>query len=264
MKTRMKNKKFSEETVLDVKLKDAQGNPIEAQDEKKLTQEQINFCAKVAAKMYKKFASSKLKKFDAEEESIEVTIPEDIENANVDQIVEDAAKAREDAVAEEQVVATVTEDPEKTEKEEFCDDVKEFAASLRKFAKGAKKFSEEEMAEIKEQLADLTEAVSEISEEQKQEATPIEEVKEFTAKLSAHRAGKKFSAEDLEEIEKLESEVKEVVEELQNPEPEDPNHQPANEGVTDLKKFAATCGKSMDAIIGEGSVAEAKAAFFAK
>lgn len=248
-----------EETTLQVNVQDPEGNPV---NEKEMSQEQINFCAKLATKMFKKFSASKTKKFDAETEEIDVTLPEDIESADVDALVEAANDAREAAAKAEEVVAEVVEDKEPTETEMLCGDIKEFAAKLRKFSRRAKRFSEEEVAEVKDMLAEVSDAVEDIADEKPSEET----VKEFAAKFKALKA-KKFAAEDLAELKELQEDLSEAIEELdeqdQNGNPDEGDHGDG-EGVLDIKNFSATCSKSIEKTFGQDSVANFKANFFAK
>lgn len=257
MKSNLKSKKFSETVTLNVNVKDAEGNPV---DESKMTQEQINFCAQVASKKYKKFSASEVKPFDEEVEAIDVVLPENIEDVDIDAIAEEAAIAR-DAASE--VVTEVYDEP--TEVEEFCDKVKEFSATI----KSAKKFNAEELAEIQEDLAEIAEAVAELKAEEKveeeeqkpeevEEVAAVEEVKEFCAKVKTM----KFSAEDLEEVKALQEELTKAVAELENPEePENPNPEDEEDtGVAELKQFTA---QAIDNVIGEDSVSSFKSKFFA-
>lgn len=264
MKTKVQNKKFAEEEVLQVNLKDAEGNPIE--NEKELTEEQINFAAKMAHAMYKKFSASKVKKFDAEKEEINVILPENIEEVNIDQVATEAAEAR-DAEASDEVTVTVEDDetPATEGNEEvakFCNDVKAFAAKMRKFARKSKKFEAEELEPIKEALEEVTDAVEDLVE--KDENTPAEPetaqefCKQFSATLKKLREGKKFSAEDLAEVEKIEGELEDVVEEINDTvvEPEEANA----DGVGDIKNFTA---RKIAQQIGAGNLDDFKANFLA-
>jgi len=270
MKTKFQNKKFAEEEeVLQVNLKDADGNPIE--NEKELTEEQINFAAKMAHAMYKKFSASKVRKFDAEKEEINVILPEDIEDVNIDQVATEAAEAR-DAEAPDEVTVTVEdEDEDETpnteaneEVTEFCDDMKEFAAKMRKFARKSKKFDAEELEPIKEALEEVTDAVEDLVENDETPApaepeTAKEFCKQFSATLKKLREGKKFSAEDLTEVEKIEGELEDVVEEINDTvvESEEANA----DGVSDIKNFTA---RKIAQQIGAGNLADFKANFLAR
>lgn len=104
-------KKFAEEQVedvLDVKVLDQEGNPI---DEATLTQEQINFAAKVAGKAYRKFAASKRVMFSSEEEVIEVTLPEELSDVTAEEVAEAIVAEREMVGDPNEVVAEIELDP---------------------------------------------------------------------------------------------------------------------------------------------------------
>lgn len=264
MKSNVKSKKFNEETTLQVNVKDAEGNPVV---EKEMTEEQINFCAKVATKMFKKFSASKTKKFDAETESIDVTLPESIESADVEAIVEAANDAREAAnaaaAAADEVITTVVDD-DLTEAEEFCGDLKSFAAKVKAFSKKIKNFSEEEVAEVNELLNEVKDSVNEIAEEP--EVAPVDEVKEFCAKFKANRKAKKFAAEDLEAVQELEAELTEAVAELaENGQAKENNgDQGHGEGADEIKEFATTCSAKITKMFGQDSISAHKAKFFSR
>lgn len=261
----MKNRKFAEEETLQVNIKDAEGNPIE--NEKELTEEQINFCSKVAHAMYKKFSASKVKKFDAETEEIDVTLPEDIENVDIEEVAQEASDARDAAAEGDQVTVTVEDNPETpTDNEEindFCDTVKQFAAKARKFARKAKKFDAEDLECVQEALEEVTDAVEDLVEDQKtDEIESIEDSKEFCKKFAATlarlRKAKKFSAKDLAEVEKLEDQLEETVEEINDTVLENDGE---GEGVADVKKFTAN---KIAKQIGASSIDQFKADFFKK
>ena len=268
MKTKVQNKKFAEEEVLQVNLKDAEGNPIE--NEKELTEEQVNFAAKMAHAMYKKFSASKVKKFDAEKEEINVILPESIEEVNIDEVATEAAEAR-DAEASDEVTVTVEDDdteevPEEGNEEvaEFCDEVKEFAAKMRKFSRKAKKFDAEELEPIKDALEEVTDAVEDLVEkdEEKPAETEPEDMKEFCKQFSATlaklRKAKKFSAEDVAEVEKIEADLEDTIEEINDTvvEPEEANA----DGVADIKNFTA---RRIAKQIGSENLDSFKASFLA-
>lgn len=124
-----KAKKYADEgveDVVDVKVLDENGEP---KDEKELTKEEIQFAARVAGKVYKKFAASKKIKFSSEDEEIEVTVPEDLpEDAKeVDEMAEDQANQIVEDKLDEQNPDEVTVDvtlpnDEETEPTESTDD----------------------------------------------------------------------------------------------------------------------------------------------
>lgn len=265
----MLNKNFTKETTLQVNIRDAAGNLV---NEKSLSKSQINFCAKAATKMYKKFAAS-TKGFDAEKEEIDITLPEDIETVNIDEMVEDANNVREAAATDDEIVtevvdddpiaeeATVEVEDEPSETEMLCGDIKNFAAKLRKFSRRMRRFSEDEVEEVKEMLAEVADAVEDIADEEPAEET----VKEFCAKFK--KLKKKFAAEDLTELKELQEDLSDAIEELddkdQNADPDEGDHGDG-EGVLDIKNFSAECSKSIEAVFGKDSVANFKAQFFAK
>lgn len=265
MKTKVKNKKFAEEEVLQVNLKDAEGNPIE--NEKELTEEQINFAAKMATAMYKKFSASKVKKFDAEKEEINVILPENIEEVNIEEVADEAAEARDEEASDE-VTVTVQDDETPVTEEgneevtEFCEDAKNFAAKMRKFSRKAKKFDAEELEPIKEALEEVTDAVEDLVEKDPEESTDPEDMKEFCKQFSATlaklRKAKKFSAEDIAEVEKIEADLEDTIEEINDTvvEPEEAN---AN-GVGDIKNFTA---RRIAKQIGSENLDSFKASFLA-
>lgn len=260
-----KSKKFASDTqeMLNVALKDTEGNPIE--NEKELTEEQVNFAAKMAHAMYKKFSASKVKKFDAEQETIQVVLPENIDEVNIDQVAEEASIARDKEAAqanEGEVTVTIEDEPTPDEECVACaEEVKEFAAKMRKFCKKAKKFDAEKLEAVKEALEEVTDAVEDIVEDEtpKDPETVVEACQQFTAHLAKLKAAKKFSAEDLAELEKIEDHIEQTVEEINDTVVENPGGNA--DGVADIKKFCATAISSQ---MGKGSIDQFKKDFFAK
>lgn len=265
-----KGKKFStDEEVLDINVMDAEGNPIKNETEE-LTEEQVNFCSKLAYAKYKKFSASKVKKFDAETESIDVQIPEDIENADIEALAQEASDARDaaaaDATASDEVVVNMTGEEPTDECAECAEMVKEFAAKMRKFSRKARKFDAEDLEPIKQALEEVTEAVEDLVEDETPAPAPeaetiVEACQQFCASLKKLRQAKKFSAEDLEELEKIEDHIEDTVEEINNTVVENPEE--GAEGVSDIKKFNATATASALARhMGSGSIDSFKAQFF--
>lgn len=161
----IKKRKFSAENaepqvedVVKVNVLDENGNPV---DETELTEKQIEFCAKVAGKVYKKFAASKTIRFCSETDSIDVKVPESDEdltpsavNEQVNEIVENA----EPAEVEAEVELDLPED--ETEVKEFSR--KRKAKAKRKPSPRKRRFSA--VDEVEELEDDIEEAVQEIED----------------------------------------------------------------------------------------------------
>lgn len=256
----LQTRQFSETTELKVNVVDEMGKPI---DEKTLTQDQVNFCAKLATKKYKKFSMSKYKEFDETTEDIEVVLPEDMDAVDLDEVAEQASEERDAEYADEEVVATVIDEEEEIESveteemtnvEEFCDSARKFAAQVRK----SKRFSEEELAEVKEELAELTEVIEILEDEIVPEVIESsEEIKQFSAKLK----NRKFSSEDLEEVKELQEELTNIIDSIEEvEEQEDCPVADEDAGITELKQFSA---QAIDKALGDDTVSSYKSKFFA-
>lgn len=167
--------------VLDVNVLDHEGNPVK---ESELTEEQIQFCAKVAAKAYRKFSESKRIKFSAEEDAIDVVLPEDVTTADVESTVDDMVS---DKIAEQA-------DPEEvvTEVEEEADDIDPAGEE------DTKEFASEDVKEAEELEKEMEKAVDDIPAEEELDpkdtnesgAEGVGDIKEFAAKAINSIIGK--------------------------------------------------------------------------
>lgn len=162
------------DTVLDVNVLDENGNPVK---ESELSQDQIEFCAKVAAKKFKAFSASKRKKFNADEESIDVVLPENVADADIDQIVADAVEEREVAADPDEVVVTVEdEDPMPAEApvEETVEETVEACGDQEQ-----KEFSAEDLKEVEELEQEVETTVNNIPENEEIEGEQDSNPKDF-------------------------------------------------------------------------------------
>lgn len=172
------------DTVLDVKVLDENGEPV---DEKTMTEEQINFCAKVATRKAKAFSASKRKSFNADEEVIDVVLPEDLESADIDQIVNDAVIEREVGDNPDEVVVEVELEDE-TPAEEVAEDdteVKEFAGKSKrhtvKLSSEDLKEGEKLEEEIKEEMDNIEEKETlDDQETNESDADGVTDIKQFS------------------------------------------------------------------------------------
>lgn len=172
-----------EKEVLDVNVLDHEGNPVK---ESELTEEQIQFCAKVAAKAYRKFTANKRIKFSADEDAIDVVLPEDVTTADVESTV--------DGMVSDKI--TEQADPEEvvTEVEEEEDDIEPEVAE----ACGTKSFASEDVKEAEELEKEMEKAVDEIPAEEELDpkdtnesgAEGVGDIKEFAAKAINSIIGK--------------------------------------------------------------------------
>lgn len=284
-KNRKKNRRFAEEeqvndqVTLDVKVLDEEGNPVE---ESSMTEEQKEFCAKVARAKYKKFSKSKVKKFSAEDETIEVTLPENFTDIDPDQVADEALTEREandaiENIGEEVSVEMPLNDPdqEPTDVAEVIDELKEFTARLKKAKKAMKKFSAEDVEEAAEDLQEAIEDAQEVLEDidpkdpEEEEVSVTEACEQFAAALKKAKKMKKFSEEDVDNLEKVLDDAKETLEDIKDTDPADDPEPEVNFTSTRTRKFNAgrsqknfTAGSIVDQIIGENSLASFKQNFF--
>lgn len=281
-KNRKKNRRFAEEeqvndqVTLDVKVLDEEGNPVE---ESSMTEEQKEFCAKVARAKYKKFSKSKVKKFSAEDETIEVTLPDNFTDIDPDQVAEDALTEREANDAIENIGNDVTvemplNDPEEdpTDVAEVIDELKEFTARLKKAKKAMKKFNAEEVEEATEDLQEAIEDAKEVLEDiapeepAEEEVTVTEACEQFAAALKKAKKLKKFTEDDVDKVEEVLEDAQETLEDLKGTDPVSDPEPEVN--FTSTRKFNAgrqknfTAGNIVDRIIGEQSLASFKQNFF--
>lgn len=183
-------KKFNAEDetpeVLNVEIVNEEGTPV---DETALTEEQKMFCAKIAYRKYRAFSASK-KGFNAEEDQIQVTLPEDTENYDpTEEIEAELVEKYEEAPVEETEDDVVVELDPKDYPEE--DDFKSFSAKRKasRIAKLKKKFNAEteEAMDATEELDDeIIEALKEIEAEEaeKIEGEGVRALEKFNARKS--------------------------------------------------------------------------------
>lgn len=136
-----------QEDVLRVELLDSEGNLI---DESTLSEDQVKFASKVAIGTYKKFASSRKLKFDAEEDVIQVEIPEDY-NEISDEEINEVIDSKVDELENEVIMDPQPIEPKEEEPRSF--------ASKRKF-----RFSSDDLKEA-EKLEDQIEVVVDMIED---------------------------------------------------------------------------------------------------
>lgn len=197
----LKQKKFSAtrkkfaadnvEEVLQVDVLNEDGSPV---DESTLTQEQIQFCAKVASRVYRKFAASKRVMFSAEEETIQIVLPESLEDADVEVISDEILEARELEGDPGEVVAEVEETEEVVEEtEEVAEEVTELEEATEEVIEETEEI-QEETEEIQEENEEVIVNVEETEEEKNGEAS-------FSAKkFSRNQAGTSLAGKVIENL----------------------------------------------------------------